>query len=130
MGRADERLPQSSTVLFRLPGWIPQDWRVAMLPRSNPLHLNDGYPMQVVQTWHIHLPPGASEVKLRRPNPIPGSQLGWKLTWEAAGASEITAKLDVTLAEADLDQKETGGFQASCHHLQEALQDGLTFQNP
>ena len=124
------RLPQSSTELLRLPAWIPQEWRVAALPRSNPLHLNEGYPMEIVQKWHIHLAPGFSGLKLPTPQSDPGPPLSWTLTWNATAPFEVTAKLDVVLSEADLDQKDTGRFQASWHHLQEALQDGLTFQNP
>ncbi len=86
--------------------------------------------MEIVQTWHIHLAPGSAGLKLPETQSDPGPQLSWKLTWSAAGPSDITAQLDVVLAEADLDQKETGGFQASCHHLQETLQDGLSFQTP
>ena len=86
--------------------------------------------MEIVQTWHIHLAPSFSGLKLPTSQSDPGPQLSWNLTWNATTPSDITAKLDVVLSEADLDQKETGGFQASCHHLQETLQDGLTFQNP
>jgi hypothetical protein len=124
------KLPQSSTELLRLPGWIPQEWRVAGLPRSNPLHLDEGYPMEMVQTWHIHLAPGSSGLKLPAPQSDAGPQLSWNLVWKATGPSDVTAKLEMTLAQADLDQKEIGGFQASWHHLQEILQDGISFQNP
>jgi hypothetical protein len=124
------RLPQSSTELLRLPGWTPHEWAVAALPRINPLHLNQGYPMEIVQTWRIHLPKGASDVKLPTPQSDPGPQLNWKLSWSASATSEITARLEITLSEADIEQKETRYFQASCHHLQEALQDGLSFKNP
>ena len=124
------RLPQSTTELFRLPAWIPQEWRVAALPRSNPLHLNEGYPMEIVQSWHVHLPPGASGLKLPEAQSDPGPQLKWTLTWSANSATDVTAKLTLDLTDADLDQTQTGGFQASCHHLEETLQDGLTYQLP
>jgi hypothetical protein len=124
------RLPESSTELLRLPGWVPHEWRTAALPRSNPLHLNQGYPMEIVQTWHIHLPPGSADVKLPPPQSDPGATLGWNLAWKAAARGEITARLDMILSQADLDQEQTRVFQASYHHLQETLQDGASFQHP
>jgi hypothetical protein len=124
------RLPQSSTEMLRLPGWAPQEWRIATLARSNPLHLNNGYPMEIVETWHIHLPHGARNVKLPAAQSDAGPQLVWNLSWSSAANDETTAKLDITLAQADLDQNGTRAFQSSSHHLQETLQDGLSFQTP
>jgi hypothetical protein len=124
------RLPQSSTELFRLPAWTPREWTVAALPRSNPLHLNQGYPMEMLQTWRIHLPVGARGVKLPVTQSDPGPELNWKLSWKSIADSEITAQLEMTLAQADLDQKETRDFQSTCHRLEEALEDGPSFQTP
>ena len=124
------RLPQSSTELVRLPAWVPSQWQAAGQPRVNPLHLNEGYPMTFVQTWHLHLPAGASQVKIPPAESDPGPQLAWKLAWSRAANGEVTARLDLTLAQVDLDAEETRAFQTSCHHLLEILQDGLTFQTP
>ena len=124
------QLPKSPTRLVRLPAWLPREWSLAMLPRSSPLHLNEGYPMQIVQSWHLHLPPHASQVQLPAPQSDAGPQLAWKLTWSQATPGEITARLDLTLAQADLDIEQTRAFQTSCHHLLEILQDGLTYQDP
>jgi hypothetical protein len=123
-------LPQSNDELVRVPAWVPNEWQEANLPRINPLHLNQGYPMTVVQTWHLHLPVGASQVKLPSAQADSGPQLAWKMSWSKSSSADVTAQLDLTLAQADLDAQQTRAFQTSCHHLLEVLQDGLTFQHP
>ena len=122
------RLPQSTTELVRLPAWVPNQWQAACLPRVNPLQLNEGYPMTITQTWRLHLPEGAGQVKLPPAQADAGPQLAWKLAWSPASAGEVTARLDLTLGQANLDAEQTRAFQTSCHHLLEILQDGLTFQ--
>jgi len=124
------RLPQSPLRLVRLPGWLPREWTVAELPRTTPLHLNEGYPMEIVQTWQVRLPGGASAVKVPEAQTDESRVLTWKLSWTASSSSEVTAKLELALLKADLTVEETRDFQASCHHLEEALQDGLSFQTP
>lgn len=122
------RLPESSTRLMRLPAWLPREWSVATLPRTTPLHLNQGYPMEISQRWTVRLPAGASGVKLPAVQLQESKVLSWKLTWTSNSASEVGAKLDLILLKADLTLDEVRRFQTSCHQLEQALQNGLSFQ--
>src|SRR5579863_5558522 len=98
---------------------------VAALPRTTPLHLNQGYPMEIIQTWVVHLPKEAAGLKVPAAQANESKVLSWKLSWTVSSSSEVTAKLELALLKADLSPDETRDFQTSCHHLQEALQDGL-----
>ena len=73
-------------------------------------------------------PPARPAMKVPEAQADPSKVLAWKLSWTVTSPSEVTAKLDLALLKADLSVEETRDFQASCHHLEEALQDGLSFQ--
>lgn len=124
------RVPQSSTYLFQLPVWLPKEWRFASLPRATSLHLNQGYPMELSQAWKLQLPSGSTALKLPETRQGAGPVLTWTLSWTTVSPTEVTAKLELALLKADLTPEEARAFQTSCHDLQEALQDGLSFQNP
>ena len=122
------QLPQSPIRLLRLPCWLPKEWPTALLPRTTPLHLNEGYPMEISQACVIHLPVGAHDLKLPEPQHEDNPVLSWKLSWSQPSPSEVDVRLDLSLLEADLNTAATQSFQASCRHLQDTLQDGLSFQ--
>ena len=122
------QVPQSSTRLVRLPAWLPREWTEATLPRTTPLYLNQGYPMEMTQTWTMQVPAGASALKIPEAQSDPSSILSWKLSWTATSPTGVTAQLELSLLKADLTLEEARDFQASCHHLEEALQNGFSFQ--
>ncbi|HEX4141314.1 MAG TPA: DUF3857 domain-containing protein [Candidatus Methylacidiphilales bacterium] len=121
-------LPQSPVRLVRFPAWLPKEWTLALLPRTSPMLLNSGYPMQVTQTCAYRLPEGCREVKLPAPQHDDGPALAWKLAWSQPSAGEVDATLELSLLDANLDAAATQAFQASCRRLQNALQDGFSFQ--
>jgi len=123
-------LPQSPVRMLRLPCWLPKEWPSALLPRASELQLNEGYPMEISESCAFHLPAGVREVKLPTAQNEDNAVMSWKLSWSQASATEITAKLELSLLKAELDPVSTKIFQASCSHLQDALQDGLSFQIP
>ncbi len=124
------QLPQSSTRLLRLPCWLPKEWPTALLPRTSPLQLNEAYPMQISEKCIFHLPPGAHDLKLPDPQHADNAALSWKLSWTQTSPSEVEAKLELSLLKAELNPADTQLFQTSCRHLQDTLQDGLSFQVP
>ena len=123
-------LPQSPVRMVRFPAWLPKEWTTALLPRTSPMLLNEGYPMQISQTCVFHLPAGAKELKLPDAQHDDGPALAWKLSWSQPSPGEVDADLELSLLEANLDPAGTQAFQASCRRLQNALQDGFSFQNP
>jgi len=122
-------LPQSPVRMVRFPAWLPREWTLALLPRTSPMLLNNGYPMEITQTCAFRLPAGARELKLPAPQHDDGPALAWKLSWSEPAAGEVDANLDLSLLDATLDPAATQAFQASCRKLQNALQDGFSFQN-
>jgi len=124
------QLPQSQVRMLRLPSWLPKEWPSALLPRTTTLQLNEGYPMEVAENCTFHLPAGIREITLPAPQHEDNAVLSWKLSWSQSSATEVTAKLELSLLKAELDPTSTQIFQASCRHLQDALQDGLSFQIP
>jgi transglutaminase-like putative cysteine protease len=123
-------LPQSPVRMVRFPAWLPKEWTMALLPRTSPMLLNEGYPMQVTQTCAFKLPAGCREVKLPAPQHNDGPALAWKLSWSQPSAGEVDATLELSLLDANLDPATTQAFQSSCKQLENALQDGFSFQNP
>jgi hypothetical protein len=123
-------LPQSPERMVRFPAWLPREWTMALLPRTSPMLLNEGYPMQVDQSCTFRLPAGCRELKLPASQHEDGTELTWKLSWSQPTAGEVDAKLELTLLDANPDTAATKEFQASCRRLQNALQDGFSFQNP
>jgi len=124
------QLPQSSTRLLRLACWLPKEWPTALLPRTAPLQLNEAYPMEISESCEFALPAGVHDVKLPSSQHEENAVLSWKLLWTQKSPSEVEAKLELSLLKAELDPASTLLFQASCRHLQDALQDGLSFQIP
>jgi hypothetical protein len=123
-------LPQSPERMVRFPAWLPKEWTMALLPRTSPMLLNEGYPMQVTQTCKFKLPAACRELKLPASQHDDGTALAWKLSWLQPSADEVDAELELSLLDANLDPPATQAFQASCRRLQNALQDGFSFQNP
>ena len=123
-------LPQSPERMVRFPAWLPKEWTMALLPRTSPMLLNEGYPMQVDQDCTFKLSAGCRELKLPASQYDDGPALAWKLSWSQPTAGEVNAKLELTLLDANPDSAATKEFQASCRRLQNALQDGFSFQNP
>jgi transglutaminase-like putative cysteine protease len=121
-------LPQSPVRMVRFPAWLPKEWTMALLPRTSPMLLNEGYPMQMTQTCAFRLAAGCSELKLPAPQHDDGPALAWKLSWSQPSASEVDAELELSLLDANLDPAGTQAFQESCRRLQNALQDGFSFQ--
>ncbi len=123
-------LPQSPVRMVRFPAWLPREWTLALLPRTSPMLLNNGYPMQVTQMCAFRLPASAKELKLPAAQHDDGPALAWKLSWSRPSAGEVDAELELSLLKANLDPATTQAFQASCRRFQNALQDGFSFQNP
>jgi hypothetical protein len=123
-------LPQSPERMVRFPAWLPKEWALALLPRTSPMLLNEGYPMQVTQTCTFKLPKGFREVKLPVSQHDDGPALAWTLSWSQPSAGEVDAELELSLLDANPDLAATKEFQVSCRRLQNALQDGFSFQNP
>jgi len=121
-------LPQSPERMVRFPAWLPKEWTMALLPRTSTMLLNEGYPMQVAQTCKFQLPAGCRELKLPASQHDDGPALAWKLSWSQPSAGEVDAELELSLLDANLDPTATQAFQASCRRLQNALQDGFSFQ--
>ena len=113
---------------MRLCCWLPKEWATAQLPRTMPLQLNEGYPMEITQNCVFHLPADVHDIKLPSPQHEDNAVLSWKLTWSQVSPSEVDAKLELSLLKAKLDSTDTQAFQTSCRHLQDTLQDGLSFQ--
>ena len=86
--------------------------------------------MELSQAWKLQLPSGSTALKLPETRQRAGPVLTWTLSWTTVSPTEVTAKLELSLLKADLTPEEARAFQTSCHDLQEALQDGLSFQNP
>jgi hypothetical protein len=86
--------------------------------------------MEISQACAIHLPAGAHDVKLPGPQHDDNPVLSWKLSWSQASPTEVDADLELSLLKADLDPAATQVFQTSCRQLQNALQDGFSFQIP
>ena len=86
--------------------------------------------MQVDQDCTFKLPAGCRELKLPASQHDEGAALAWKLSWSQPSAGVVNAKLELTLLDANPDHAATKEFQASCRRLQNALQDGFSFQNP
>jgi len=121
-------LPQSSVRMVRFPAWLPKEWTLALLPRTSPMLLNQGYPMQVDQACTFKLPSGCRELKLPASQHDENAALAWKLSWSQPAADEVDAKLELSLLDGNLDPAASQAFQAGCRRLQNALQDGFSFQ--
>ncbi len=87
-----------------------------------------GYPLQMKQTCAFHLPAGAHEVKLPAASHGDGPALTWKLAWSQPSPEQVEADLELSLLNGNLDATATQAFQSSCRRLQDALQDGFSFQ--
>jgi hypothetical protein len=124
------RLPDSSISVARLPVWLPKEWPIALLPRTTPMHLNEGYPMQLTQEFHLALPDGAALPKLPAPQQGTSVPLTWQISWKKNADGGIGATVKITLQKADLSLDEARQFQACCQNLFAALQEGLSFQSP
>ena len=114
-------------LVLRAPFWIPKEWEAALQPRTTPLLINQGYPLQLDQTIVITLPAKTGTVSLpaRQENRL--SPLPWTVEWTQAGDGKVRAALKLELARGELSIAEVPEFQRQLTRLLTALADGCVF---
>jgi hypothetical protein len=105
------------------PFWIPAEWPEALHRRHSPLHLNDGYPLELEETVRF-TGAGLSGHALPPPAAGHGDALRWSVAWTHEEGA-IVARLRATLLHADLSDEGTRAFQRELRLLLEALATGV-----
>ena len=116
--------------LCRVPFWIPREWGLALQPRAGPLHLNQGYPLRLVQSVRLSLPatgrmkglPALAE------NTVP--PLRWKLDWVRGVDATLEGRLEVELVRGDIPFPEVATVQRQVRDCLEALANAVVSATP
>jgi hypothetical protein len=102
--------------MLRAPLWLPSEWMPALHERTQPLFLNDGYPLLLRQRVEFNLPPSASHVQVPPARKCERGPLHWSVTWQAHDR-HMTVTFDCELPNAELSRQETGAFQQAVRDL-------------
>jgi hypothetical protein len=86
-------------------------------PRTQPLLLNDGFPVSLRETVRLHVPAG--KPILPESAEETSGPLRWRLAWKQDGEA-IVGELNVSLPAASLDPAGAAKFQAQLIRLRAA----------
>jgi len=116
--------------LLHPPFWIPKEWQAALHHRTNPLFLNDGYPLALDQEFQFTLPPKAEQEPLPGVSQNRAGPLQWRAEWVKLGDDKLSAKFHAELARGELSLAETAEFQKQLRELLAALSSGVSISVP
>jgi hypothetical protein len=112
--------------MLRAPLWLPSEWMPALHDRTQPLFLNDGYPLLLRQRVEFELPDSASHVQLPPARKNDGGPLRWSVSWQARD-SQMTVILACELPKGELSRSETSAFQDAVRDLIVAVGEPAMF---
>ena len=110
---------------IRAPFWLPRQWELALHRRTQPLYLNQGYPLILDQEVVLALPAGGKPPVLPALQESPGEPLPWKIEWTQPDGQSVRARLHVELPRAELDAAEALRLQNQLRGLLESLGQGV-----
>jgi hypothetical protein len=99
---------------------LPAEWREALQPRTQPLFLNAGFPVSLVQTARRRWAADSGAAGLPPSGECASGPLQWRLTWRREGDS-VVGELRVEVPVAVLDQAATARFQRELARLYATL---------
>ena len=116
--------------LLRAPFWLPEEWDLALHPRTMPLFLNAGYPLTLDEEIEIQLPSRAEQIRLPAVKENSHGPLVWKIEWTSAGEGRVRARLRVELPRGQLAGQEVLELQNQLRECLPALAQPASFAAP
>ena len=107
--------------------WLPRDWDEALHARSQPLFLNEGYPLLLNERCEFHLPGTTADLVLPEAARNETGPLRWSVRWIRETDLEVTTEFTLELTSGELTQAETTLFQDQLSRLVAVLQQRASF---
>ena len=89
--------------------------------RTQPLYLNQGYPLILDEEVVVTLPTGGKPLVLPALQESSGDPLPWKIEWTQPDGQSVRAQLHVELARAELEPAEALRVQTQLRNLLDGL---------
>ncbi len=116
--------------LLRTPFWIPNQWRLALHSRKNPLYLNEGYPLRLEEEFAFVLPPQSRVEYLPEVRENKAGPLRWRAEWTKVADDKLTARFQAELGSGELSADETIELQRQLIELFGAFGACASFAYP
>lgn len=105
--------------------WLPRQWDLALHWRTQPLYLNQGYPLILDEEVVVALPTGSKPLVLPALQESQGDPLAWKIEWTQPNPQSVRVQLHVELARAELEATEALRLQNQLRNLLDGLGKGV-----
>jgi transglutaminase-like putative cysteine protease len=110
------------------PFWLPREWEAARHARRSGLFVNSGYPLVLDERVALALPSGAGAAVLPPARKNERAPLRYDLTWTAAAADRLEARLRVELTSGEIAAGDVGLFQDQLRDLLAAAAQAATYR--